>query len=357
MAEQLRRGVAAAARGPIAGAAAAVLDRVLPRRRGVLTILTYHRVDEPAARPELMPSLVSATPDGFAAQMAMVARHFDPVGLPEVIAALDQPTRLPPRAVLVTFDDGYRDFATHAWPAMRSAGVPATLFVATAVADDPSVPFWWDRLWSALWRAPGPDPIATPIGALPVGPQHARRTVTTIRGWLKTLEHDDAMTQVDRIVDELGSRAASGGAAADATSPPQAAKPATLGWDDLRRLASEGATLAPHTRHHPLLDRVEVDRAVEEIAGAYADLEREIGGVAAIPKVLAYPSGAHGGSAVEAARRAGMVLAMTTQRGGNDLRRVDRLRLRRINVGGRAGVPLVRGQLAWAAALDARRAD
>lgn len=354
MADAVRRGVAAAARGPVGAAAAAALDRLLPRRRGVLTILTYHRVDEPAARPDLMPSLISATPDGFAAQMAMVARQFDPVGLPDVIAALDQPERLPPRAVLVTFDDGYRDFATHAWPALQSAGVPATLFVATAVADDPSAPFWWDRLWSAIWRAPGPDPIATPIGAVPVGRRHARRTVARIRGWLKTLDHDDAMTQVDRIVEELGARSAPG---ADAASPPAGSLPPTLGWDDLRRLASDGVTLAPHTRHHPLLDHIEVDRAVDEITGAYADLEREIGAIATIPKVLAYPSGAHGGDAVEAARRADMLLAMTTRRGGNDLRRADRLRLRRINVGGRVGPPLVRAQLAWAAALDARRRD
>ncbi len=356
MADAFRRGVAAAARGPIGAAAAAALDRVLPRRRGVLTILTYHRVDEPGARPDLMPSLISATPDGFAAQIAMVARNFDPVGLPDVVAALDQPTRLPSRAVLITFDDGYRDFATHAWPVLRSAGVPATLFVATAAADDPTLPFWWDRLWSAVRRAPGPDPVVTPIGALPVGPRHARRTVATIRGWLKSLDHDDAMSQVDRIVGELGSRDATGGGS-DSSTPARDGGPAMLGWDELRRLASEGATLAPHTRHHPLLDRIDVDRAVEEIAGAHADLEREIGANATIPRVLAYPSGAHGGAAVEAAQRAGMESAMTTQRGGNDLRRVDRLRLRRINVGGRAGAPLVRAQLAWAAALDARRSD
>ena len=355
MVDAFRRGLAAAARGPIGAAAAVALDRSLPRRRGVLAILTYHRVDAPASRPDLMPSLVSATPDGFAEQVAMIARQFDPVGLPDVIAALDQPTRLPPRAVLVTFDDGYRDFATHAWPALQSAGVPVTLFVATAAADDPSASFWWDRLWSAIWRAPGPDPITTPIGALPVGREHARRTVASIRGWLKTLDHDDAMAQVDSIVAELGARATPG--ATDAASPVAASEPATLGWDDLRRLASEGVTLAPHTRHHPLLDRIEVDRAVDEITGAHADLEREIGAVATIPKVLAYPSGAHGGAAVEAARRAGMLLAMTTRRGGNDLRRADLLRLRRINVGGRVGPPLVRAQLAWAAGLDARRID
>jgi peptidoglycan/xylan/chitin deacetylase (PgdA/CDA1 family) len=353
VADGLRRVVAAATRGPVAAAGAGVLDRVIQRPPGVLTILTYHRVDEPAARPDLMPSLISATPASFAAQIAMVARHFDPVSLPDVLASLDDPARLPRRAVLVTFDDGYRDFATHAWPVLRAASVPATMFVATGAATDPSTPFWWDRLWAAVQRAPGPAPIATPGGALPVGAEHARRTVGTIRDWLKTLDHDEAMREIDRIVEELGAR--------DASPPDEdpvltvRSAPAVLGWDELRTLARDGLTLAPHTRHHPLLDRVALETAIEEIAGSHADLEREIGPLAPIPRVLAYPSGAHGGSAVTAAREAGMDIAMTTDRGGNDLRRVDRLRLRRINVGGRAGVPLIRAQLAWAAGLDARR--
>ena len=326
----------------------------IPRPPGVLTILTYHRVDEPAARPDLMPSLISATPASFAAQIAMVARHFDPVSLPDVLASLDDPARLPRRAVLVTFDDGYRDFATNAWPVLRAASVPATMFVATGAATDPSTPY---LVGSTVGRGPasarpGPDRHARAV-ALPVGAEHARRTVGTIRDWLKTLDHDEAMREVDRIVEELGAR--------DGAPPDEdpvltvGSAPAVLGWDELRTLARDGVTLAPHTRHHPLLDRVPLETAIEEIAGSHADLEREIGPLAPIPRVLAYPSGAHGGSAVTAAREAGMDIAMTTDRGGNDLRRVDRLRLRRINVGGRAGVPLIRAQLAWAAGLDARR--
>jgi peptidoglycan/xylan/chitin deacetylase (PgdA/CDA1 family) len=343
VADVLRRTVATVADGPVGKVAALALHRTLPRRRGALAILTYHRVDEPEARPDLMPSLVSATPASFAEQMRMVARDFDAVALADVVAALDRPERLPRRAVLVTFDDGYRDFLTHAWPVLRAAGVPATLFVATAFASAPATSFWWDRLWSAIRGAADGAVVTTPLGALTAGPQTARRTTATIRDWLKTLDHDDAMREVDRIVGDLrGGRAHAGG-------------PAVLGWDELRSLAGEGVTLAPHTRHHPLLDRVPLERAVDEIQGSYADLTKEIGGVAEIPKVLAYPSGSHGGSAVDAARLAGMTAAVTTERGGNDLRRADRLRLRRINVGGRAGVPLIRAQLAWAAAIDARR--
>jgi peptidoglycan/xylan/chitin deacetylase (PgdA/CDA1 family) len=352
VASPLRRIVAAAARGPVAGGVVAALDRIAPRRRGVLTILTYHRVDDPGARPDLMPSLISATPAAFADQMALVARAFDPVGLADVLDALDRPERLPPRAVLLTFDDGYADFQSNAWPVLKAASLPATLFVATGFAAEQTRPYWWDRLWSAVRDTDRTEPVVTPLGALPVGAAHAAGTVATLRTWLKELDHDAAMAEVDAIVGQLGEpHAASVPAAAEAA----ASVPAVLGWDALRTLAAEGVTLAPHTRNHPLLDRIPLGRAVEEIGESYTDLVREIGETASIPRALAYPSGSHGGSAVEAARQARMELAFTTDRGGNDLRRADRLRLRRINVGARASTPLVRAQLAWAATIDARR--
>ncbi|MDP9483141.1 MAG: polysaccharide deacetylase family protein [Chloroflexota bacterium] len=342
--------MAAATRGRLAGSTAGLLDHAIPRRRGILTVLTYHRVDEPDARPDLMPTLISATPATFAKQVAFLARHFEPVSLADVLEALEQPELLPRRAVLVTFDDAYRDFATHAWPVLRTAAVPATLFVPTAFPYDPTLTFWWARLWAAIRDgAPGAS-VTTPAGALQVGPERARDTVASIRTWLKSLDHDEAMRELERLV----ARIPSGPALEDPASTSTTREPAVLGWDELRRLAGEGVTLAPHTRHHPLLDRVPIERAVDEIVGSHADLEREL--ASAVPRVLAYPSGAHDGSAVEAARRAGMDLAMTTRRGGNDLRTADRWRLRRINVGSRAGVPLLRAQLAWAAAIDARRA-
>ena len=342
MTQGARRVVASGASGPVADVLTSLVDRVLPRRQGVLAILTYHRVDEPSARPDLMPSLISATPAAFAEQMAMVAREFDPVSLQDVLGALDDPARLPRRAVLVTFDDGYADFATNAWPVLRAASVPATLFVATGFTADPAMRFWWDRLWSAVQGAEGRT-VDTPAGVLPTGAGHARETIGRLRAWLKELDHDSLLAEVDRIVADLDGHA------------PTVSPPAVLGWDELRRLAGEGVTLAPHTRHHPLLDRVDIDRAEDEISSSFADLEHEIGPVAPPARVLAYPSGAHGDSAVEAARRAGMTLAMTTRRGGNDLRTVDRLRLRRINVGGRAAVPLIRAQLGWAATLGVVR--
>jgi peptidoglycan/xylan/chitin deacetylase (PgdA/CDA1 family) len=335
---------AAVARGPLSAATIGAIERFAPWRRGVLTVLTYHRVDDPSARPDLLPGLLSASPESFADQMADLARHYRPVAMAEILDALDQPDRLPPRAVHVTFDDAYADFAAHAWPILRAASVPATLFVPTAYPDANEAAFWWDRLWRAVSSTTRDAVDVEPIGRLRLGDLASRRAaMRTMQASIKAKSHDQAMADVERLIGELLDDA-------DRAQAPPA--PAVLGWDALRRLAAEGVTLAPHTRHHPLLTRVPLDRAVAEIVGARDDLEREVGPT--LP-VLAYPSGAHDDTAVDAARRAGMVLAVTTERGANDLRHQDRLRLRRINVGGRARSPMVRAQLVWASTVDARR--
>jgi peptidoglycan/xylan/chitin deacetylase (PgdA/CDA1 family) len=335
---------AAVGRGPLSAAAIGALEHAVPWRRGVITFLTYHRVDDPAARPDLMPGLISATPGAFADQIDAIARHYRPVSMAEILDALAGPQRLPPRAVHVTFDDAYADFASDAWPILRSRNVPVTLFVPTAYPDAVGPGFWWDRLWRAVSTTTLDSINLEPQGTLPLGDVASRNAALGVmRATIKARPHAEAMAEVERLVVELGDRA---------DPPDDQSRPAVLGWDDLRRLAADGVTLAPHTRHHPLLDRVPFDTAVAEIAGARADLEREVGPT---PPVLAYPSGAHDRTALEAARRAGMVLAVTTERGGNDLRHADPLRIRRINVGRRARSPLIRAQLVWASIVDAHR--
>jgi hypothetical protein len=219
------------------------------------------------------------------------------------------------------------------------------LFVPTAYPDAKGAGFWWDRLWHAVSTTTRDSLVLEPVGPLMIGdPATRRATMRTIQTSIKGRPHDDAMAAVERLIRELSD--------GDGPSSATPSAPTVLGWDALRGLAADGVTLAPHTRHHPLLDRVPFETAVAEIAGAGEDLEREVGST---PPVLAYPSGAHDDAVVAAARQAGMVLAVTTERGGNDLRRADRMRIRRINVGGRARSPLVRAQLLWASTMDSRR--
>ena len=65
-------------------------------------------MDEPAARDDLYPGLISATPGEFVRQMEYIASTCRAVDVAEVLRAVRGDGRLPPRAVLVTFDDVYR---------------------------------------------------------------------------------------------------------------------------------------------------------------------------------------------------------------------------------------------------------
>ena len=144
------RGAAAAVVAtPVFGGIVRALERVDRDRPDVLPVLTYHRVAEPDDTH--YPGLISATPAAFVEQIDALSRRFTFVSLQAVLDRLAGGGPLPARSILLTVDDGYRDFAEAVWPVLRPRTVPVVLFVPTAFPDRPT-PFWWDRLYAALDR-------------------------------------------------------------------------------------------------------------------------------------------------------------------------------------------------------------
>lgn len=303
------------------------LERLVPHQPNALAVLTYHRVDQIGQRLHLSPTLHSATAADFAEEMAYLAAHWNVVSVQDLFDVYDHGKVLPPRSVMVTFDDAYLGFAEHAWPVLKRHGLPVTLFVPTCFPDHPERGFWWDRLYQAI-NAPGQRELATPTGRFPVETQPQRRKLfKALREYVKSQDHDAAM----RWIEETCRRVVPAGGQGD-----------VLGWDALRALAAEGVTLGAHTQTHPLLNRVTLERARDEAVASRADLEREIGPT---PPIFAYPSGGVDDRVVAELDRAGFRLAFTTERGVNALQRAHPLRLLRINVGQLAPLPVLQVQM------------
>lgn len=323
----LKRVTAAIAKSPAFAAFVGSLERLDREGPGLLRVLTYHRVEWDTADPAPSPAL-TISPDAFAGQIQYLHRRCRVVSVEQVIHAVQSGSRLPPRAVLVTFDDGYRDFRTRAWPVLRDFGLPVVLFVPTAFPDQPGLGFWWDRLHHALANTSRRDSLATAVGSMPLGtPREREEASTRLRAHVKRMPHAEAMEWVTATCRALG------------VPPPP---PVVLGWNELRELAKEGVSIGSHTRTHPLLTRVSPGEARAEVAGALRDLERELG--TALP-ILAYPAGAFDERVVGILREEGYCLAFTTARGINDLASAHPLKLRRINVGRRSSLALLRAQL------------
>lgn len=279
----------------------------------MLRILAYHRVAELRGTTATDSRSVSATPACFTQQMEHLARNYHVIGMPELLSAVEKGSALPKRAVLITFDDAYADFAEIAWPILKRLGLPATMFVPTAYPDHPERAFWPDKLYQAFAATSRTELWRTPLGRLPLGtPEEKRGSLRRLQDHCTTISDDEMAPLVDSVCFELTGRRAFYGS--------------VLSWDQLRCLAKEGLTLGAHTQKHCILTQVTPERAREEIRGSQEDLKREIGTV--LP-IFCYPNGNHNDPVVSILKDEGIRLAFTTLSGENRLGAVDPLRLRR----------------------------
>lgn len=311
-----------------------------PRRPGALRVLAYHRVAHPDRTPDLEPALVSAVPEHFKRQMEHLAGRYRVISLDRALESFRNGRALPRRAVLLTFDDAYRDFAEHAWPVLKELGLPATLFVPTAYPGRPERAFWWDRLHRLLGEGSArgeATPSQSELPNLLPFEGDAAPEVSRVRSLMKGLTHDE----VERMVDHLG------GSWSLRATPDRSA---VLDWDELRALKREGVALGAHTRWHSPLTWAGDGQVRHELRGSLDDLREEVGPIHA---VVTYPYGFHDDRVVRIARAEGFEMGFTCRSGLNRVGRADPLRLCRTNVT-RSTTPLLfrLRMRPWFAAVD-----
>jgi len=96
-----------------------------------LRVLMYHKVNDLWPNPTTVPTAA------FDEQMRLLGElGYATVSLDAVLEHYLRGAPLPPKAVLLTFDDGYRDNLENALPILRRHGYPAVLFVPIGFLDD-----------------------------------------------------------------------------------------------------------------------------------------------------------------------------------------------------------------------------
>ncbi|MGB9707043.1 MAG: polysaccharide deacetylase family protein, partial [Microgenomates group bacterium] len=99
-------------------------------------ILMYHHVGDKQ-------NWLYVRPEIFSQQMDyLLNKGYTTVTLQEVAANLISGALLPPKPVVITFDDGYRDFFTNAFTVLRSRNLKATVFVITQLVDGEDYLTW-----------------------------------------------------------------------------------------------------------------------------------------------------------------------------------------------------------------------
>jgi peptidoglycan/xylan/chitin deacetylase (PgdA/CDA1 family) len=93
-------------------------------------VLTYHRIEEPPGRSDEDPFFVA--PRVFEKQMAhLAAQGYETVFAGELAKAVESGSELPPKPVVLTFDDGFASVCERGAPMLAALGLKATIFLIT----------------------------------------------------------------------------------------------------------------------------------------------------------------------------------------------------------------------------------
>lgn len=105
-------------------------------------ILMYHYLSVPPVDANTIRRDLSVTPTQFEAHLAYLRQAgYETISLKQLAYAVIQQTPLPPKPVILTFDDGYRDHYEHAFPLLRQYGYRATFFIFTEPIDTYNVDY------------------------------------------------------------------------------------------------------------------------------------------------------------------------------------------------------------------------
>ena len=134
-----------------------------------LQVVLYHHLsdeDDPLTR-ELG---VGTPPSLFEAHLTRLARDYEVVDLDQILSG-----RLPRRALLITFDDGYRSVLERAGPILSRLGLPSVFFISAAFVSPGSLPL--DNLMCWIAHTAGVDALEEAVTGSPATGQTVERVI------------------------------------------------------------------------------------------------------------------------------------------------------------------------------------
>jgi peptidoglycan/xylan/chitin deacetylase (PgdA/CDA1 family) len=248
------------------------------------------------------------SPETLALHLRVLAKHFEVMDLGEWVRRRLTRESLPERACCITFDDGWRDNYEFAFPILRHAGVPATIFVvADAIGSE--YEFWPNRLARLLVDsslAELPESLRELFAQL--GVSHAsvdpRLTMAQVDAIITACKSVPDVTMY-RVLKDI-----------DAQHPERTSARSLLSAPEIDEMARCGSIrFGSHGRRHlRLIDSLTAETVREEVVESRAILRKLTGQSV---DLFCYPNGDHSTRALEMVRRT-YSAAVATDSGWND---------------------------------------
>lgn len=245
------------------------------RPTGAFPILTYHNFV--SGKQDLY--FQGFPVDFFESQLNFLHRYYQILPLTELIGRLSHRDPIPSNALALTFDDGYRDNYTLAYPVLKKFGVPATIFLTTKYIDQVAIP--WNAELSHAIKKTGQSSLVLTFNShdevFDIHSEQARlQALDRLLEILRNIPDTEKQRKLKDIYNQLKIKDFSELAGMMMT------------WDQVREMKRNGICFGAHTVNHPILTRIPIEESKKEMEDSRRRIETELDDAVGL---FAYPNG------------------------------------------------------------------
>lgn len=245
-------------------------------------ILLYHRiVDDQTVFLDKGPVVHHPLKD-FEREIFWIKKHLNVLSMDEVTDTILKGKCFSRPSVAITFDDGYLDNYTLAYPVLKSQGLPAMIYLATALIGT-NARTWPDQIEAALLASTEKTlslPGLFPNSIIPIGTINEKQNCCIkLSRVLKEIPDAERKIRLAEIFQEL------------CVTPEPLEKPSKrtmLNWDEVKEMACNNISFGSHSHSHPILSQVLLPDAKDDIRRSKEIIEDHLVGKI---RHFAYPNG------------------------------------------------------------------
>jgi peptidoglycan/xylan/chitin deacetylase (PgdA/CDA1 family) len=215
----------------------------------------------------------------FEKHLKIITKYCNPISLEEAISNHN----LPPNPIVLTFDDGYKNNYTYAYPLLKKYNVPVTIFLTTGFIDQSNY-MWSDRLEYIINKAQTGNldflweddklqlALNTEIEKI--------KSIRSVKNYMKGLSEQKKLSFIEKLQKLLEIEY-------NWTKIPEVLLPLT--WDEIRIMKDSGlVSFGSHTVTHPILSKCTLEQQRNELMVSQKRIKEELGEECIL---FAYPNG------------------------------------------------------------------
>ena len=241
------------------------------RKQHPCIILLYHRIVDDHSRFLNKGPVVHYHIKHFEKEMRYFKKNFHILSMDEVVHRIKSGLGFERPSLAITFDDGYQDNYTLAYPVLKKYGVPATIYLTTSLIGT-MVRTWPDQIELALLKTKK-DYFSLPslFGAklnwitTETQKQKANMRVAEALKLKPDMEREKLMQEFFEVLE------------VDGVCQKHQGPRMMLKWSEVKNMAQNRITFGAHSHTHPILSRMPFQKAKEDIFYSKKIIEENLG--------------------------------------------------------------------------------